>query len=81
LHGSFTRFNSPDVRRARPTVEQSGKLVQLPCGTHGVDLNAAVVLVPDPAAEADSAGMFRDEPAETDALHAPGYKPGAGFDL
>jgi hypothetical protein len=81
LHGGFARFNSADVRRARPTVKQSRKLVQLRWGTYPVDLNAAVVLVPDPAAEADSACMFRDEPPEADALHAPGYKPGAGFDL
>ena len=77
LHSGFARFNSPDVRRARPTVKQSGKLVELPCGTHRVDLNAAVVLVPDPAAESDAARVLFDKPAKSHTLHPAGNKPGS----
>lgn len=56
-------------------MQQCGQPVQLVGRTHGIHLDAAVILISDPAAHTDLSGMFLNEPAEADALHVAGNEP------
>lgn len=75
LHGGFPRFNSPDFRHAGSLVEEAGELIQLFGVAGGVNLHAAVILIPDPAAEPDPARVLLDKPAESHTLYPAGNKP------
>ena len=80
MHSGFPRFNSPDISAAGSAIEQPAQFIELFGIAHGVDLDAAVILIPDPAAEPDAAGVLFDKPAESHTLHAAGDEPGSGLD-
>jgi hypothetical protein len=77
LHGGFALFNSPNVGHARPLIQEPRQFVQLLGGTDRIDLHPAVVLIPDPPAEAEAIGFVLHEPAKSHSLYATGYEPAA----
>jgi hypothetical protein len=81
LHGGVLFFNSAHVRHARPAVQKRCQFVQLLRRTDGVDLDAAIILIPDPAPQAEVIGIFFHKPPETDTLHAAGNEPAPRLDF
>jgi len=77
LHGGFVLFNPPNLGHAGSLVQESCKFVELVWRAYGVDLYPAVVIIPDPSANAEAIRTVLNEPAESHTLHTSGYKPAA----
>jgi len=78
LHAGFLLFNPAHFRHAGSGVEQSGETIELGGSSNGIDLHPAVILITDPARQADLLGMLDDEPPETNSLYATGNEPAPG---
>jgi hypothetical protein len=70
LHASFLLFNSPYLGKARPLVEKYRQPIQLIGCACRVNLHPAIVVIADPAVNADLARVLLDERAKSDTLHA-----------
>ena len=79
LHGGFVLFNSTHLGVKRSAVEACSQYIELIVGPHRIDLNAAIVLIAHPAAQADFIRVLFDEPAEADALNRSVDEPAACF--
>jgi hypothetical protein len=75
LHGSFPLFNPANLGHAGSQTEKRRQFPQLGGRAGRVDLDAAVVFVTNPAANADISGALFDEPAESNTLDSPGDEP------
>lgn len=80
LHGSFLLFNSAHLGEAGALVEESSQVPQLIGCADGVNLDASVVFIAHPAAQAECMRVLFDEPAEPDTLYSAGDEPPASLD-
>jgi hypothetical protein len=78
LHGRFLLFNSTNFRRARAAMQKRGKAIEGFGVADGVNLDAPIVFIADPATKPNFVGRLLDEPAEPNALYASGDEPAAG---
>ena len=78
MHDGFLLFNPTNLRHAWSGVKQRCEAVEPGRGPDRVNLDPAVVLVTNPAREADFLGVLQDEPPKANSLDATGDEPTPG---